>query len=159
MKFAAILFLLAMLLPLGSAPAQTFPDAPYMSATIVHNSPSSLSFEQPKPVRTFDWQFIATHATYGASLAVDLAMTKIGVGHGCEEANGALGPYPGTGRIVGYGIAEFAAVTTLDYGLKRLGQHLEAPRWMQDTMGMLGASIGTFKHARGAMAWTRTNCL
>lgn len=167
---AGTLLLLSTLLPLGSAPAQTapaqaLPDTPSFTRPVltlrppahadgpfegenglVHNSPA---FAQ-KPARNLDWRFLAAHGVYASALAFDLMLTKQGVSHGCEEASQALGPYPGTGRIVGYGLGEFAAVMTLDYLLKRT--HVTG-------LSYIGAGIGTFKHVRGGMAWTRTNCL
>jgi len=153
----ALLLALAVLLPSSSAPAQNLPDAPYLSATTVHNY--SPSYQQAKSPHKLDWGFLAIHGIYAAALASDLSLTSIGVSHHCEEASQGLGPYPSTGRIVGYGLAEFAVVTVGDYGLKKLGRHLGAPQWMQNSFGSLGAGIGTFKHTRGSMAWTRTNCL
>ncbi len=134
------------------SPAKTYsPD----ERMIVHNSPAASA----KSSRNLDWQFLAAHGMYAGALTFDLLETSRGVSNGCEEASQALGPHPGTGRIVGYGIGEFAVVTAMDYGLRRWGQHIDSPQWMQRALGTLGASIGTFKHARGGYKWTRTGCL
>lgn len=106
----------------------------------VHNSPS---FALKSP-RNLDWHFITAHSVYAGSLAFDMTVTKIGVSNGCHEANGALGPHPSTGRIVGYGLAEFGAITAMDYLLKRT--HIPA-------LSYVGASIGTFKHISGGRQW------
>lgn len=132
-------FLVILALSLGAS--AELPDAPYMSATTVHNS---VSYSQQKPSRNLDWRFITAHGIYGASLAFDMTLTKIGTSHGCAEANGALGKFPSTGRIVGYGLAEFGAITTMDYLFKRT--HIPA-------LSYIGASIGTFKHVSGGREW------
>jgi len=100
--------------------------------------------------RNLDWRFVAAHAIYAGALAFDLRETSVGVGHGCEEASSNLGPFPSNGRLVAVGSLEFGLVTTMDYLLKRT----RVPG-----LSYVGAAIGTFKHARGGYAWTRTNCL
>lgn len=119
---------------------------------------SCLAQEQKKQ-RLVDWSFVATHAVYGSMLAWDLKNTAVGVSNGCQEASSNLGPFPTNKKIVTNGIIEFSAVTIGDLGLKALGRHLGTPKWLSITFGSTAASIGTFKHTRGALAWTRTNCL
>lgn len=148
MKTAGFLFLLAFLLPLGSAPAQNLPDAPYMSATTVHNSPAS--FDHPRVQRSLDWRFISAHGIYASALVFDDLVTIRGVSHGCAEANPDLGPRPTGKQLAIHGAIEFAAVTAMDYLLKRT--HVPG-------LSYVGVGIGTLKHVRGGVEWVRTNCL
>jgi hypothetical protein len=160
---------LAFALLVGILSAENLPDAPSLKArthgfvmvapgdpNVVHNSPSTLKSET---TRTLNWQFLTANGIYAAATTFDLLETSRGVSNGCEEASQALGPHPSTGRIVGYGIAEFAGITAVDYGLKRWARHIGTPTWMQGALGTLGASIGTFKHVHGGYKWTQTGCL
>lgn len=126
-------------------------DAPFVGENVVvHNYPNA-PIPQKNRTSNLDWRFITAHAVYGASEAFDLTLTKRGVSHGCQEANYALGPYPSTGRIVGYGIGEFVALTTMDYFLKRT--HVPG-------LSYVGATIGTIKHITGGKEWlNQPGCL
>jgi hypothetical protein len=122
------------------------PSAAY-EANIVHNSPSYA----PEPPRNLDWRFLTAHGVYAGSVIFDDLITMKGLGRPCGfvEGNSDLGPNPSAQKMAIHGLVEFAAVTTMDYFLKRT--HVPG-------LSYIGAGIGTAKHLHGGIQWLNTGC-
>jgi hypothetical protein len=130
----------------GPANPPNAPSADY-EANIVHNSPSYA----PEPPRNLDWRFLTAHGVYAGAVIFDDLITMKGLGRPCGfvEGNSDLGPNPSAQKMAIHGLVEFAAVTTMDYFLKRT--HVPG-------LSYIGAGIGTAKHLHGGIQWLNTGC-
>ncbi len=126
--------------------APNVPAADY-EANIVHNSPS----HEPVSQRNLDWRFLTAHGVYAGAVIFDDLITMKGLGRPCGfvEGNNDLGPNPTAKSMAIHGLVEFAAVTTMDYFLKRT--HVPG-------LSYVGAGIGTAKHLHGGIQWVNTGC-
>ncbi len=146
MKLAIVLSFL-----LATMSASELPDAPHLNIrpatgdpNVVHNTPSDTS----KSPRNLDWRFLTAHGIYAGSVAFDGLITAKGLGRPCGlvEGNTDLGPNPSSKKIAIHSLVEFAAVTMMDYFLKRT--HVSG-------LSYVGASIGTIKHVHGGAQWVK----
>jgi hypothetical protein len=130
-----------------AANIQPNPTSTDNEANIVHNSPSRI-LESPK---NLDWRFLTAHGVYAGAITFDDLITMKGLGRPCGfvEGNNELGPNPTAKSMAIHGLVEFAAVTTMDYFLKRT----RVPG-----LSYIGAGIGTAKHLHGGFQWLNTGC-
>jgi hypothetical protein len=130
-----------------AANIQPNPTATDGEANIVHNSPS----RRPESPRNLDWRFLTAHGVYAGAVVFDDLITMKGLGRPCGfvEGNNELGPNPTAKSMAIHGLVEFAAVTTMDYFLKRT----RVPG-----LSYIGAGIGTAKHLHGGIQWLNTGC-
>ena len=135
------------LTPAPAANIQPNPVTTDAEANIVHNSPS----HAPESPRNLDWRFLTAHGVYAGAVVFDDLITMKGLGRPCGfvEGNNELGPNPTARSMAIHGLVEFAAVTTMDYFLKRT----RVPG-----LSYIGAGIGTAKHLHGGIQWLNTGC-
>lgn len=158
---ALIVFLLVI-----TARAGELPNAPHLSMRAptetyspderlrVHNYPNRRIVEADRN-RIFDWSFILGHGIYAGSLAFDSYETARNVGTCASEGNPDLGTDPGNRRLVVHGLVEFGAVLAGDALIKWAGRRNNVPRWLNTSVGVMAAGIGTAKHLNGGMQWVR----
>jgi hypothetical protein len=145
--------LAGLLRPVRLAPAtpvvniQPNPPSTDAEANVVHNSPS----HKPEAAKNLDWRFLTAHGVYAGAVTFDDLITMKGLGRPCGfvEGNSDLGPNPTAKSMAIHGLVEFAAVTTMDYFLKRT----RVPG-----LSYIGAGIGTAKHLHGGFQWLNTGC-
>ncbi len=127
--------------PLPAAPSANY------DPNVVHNSPSYA----PESTRNLDWRFLTAHGVYAGAVIFDDLITMKGLGRPCGfvEGNSDLGPNPTAKSMAIHGLVEYAAVTTMDYFLKRT----RVPG-----LSYIGAGIGTAKHLHGGIQWLNTGC-
>lgn len=94
--------------------------------------------------RNLDWQFLTAHGVYLGAIAFDLTATNHGLHSPCGYTEGGGYGARSIGGIARNDLIEFAAVTTMDYLLKRTQVR---------GLSYIGAAIGTAKHAHGGAEW------
>jgi hypothetical protein len=115
---------------------------------------SSMALAQPDaPSKLLSRPFIINHSIYLGSEVFDAEITHAGLAHHrCVELN-INPPRPSRGDLYRYNLTEFGIVLGVDIGLKLIARHLDFPRWLAETDGSIGATVGTVIHVKGGASW------